>query len=167
MGINPYIQEIKDVMGLNFTPMVPGAGVVIENAAGEILLQERTDNGKWGLPGGSCDAGHTFTQTAIKEIQEETGLNLLPENLAFFALISDSTLEKITYPDGSQTHYYSAWFHTTNYSGDMIDSNDETKSLKFYALNDLPEAEKLTPVTQFLLYTALPDYKKNNKVTVN
>lgn len=166
MGINPYIQTLKDKMGKSFVPMMPAAGVLIENAAGEILLQERTDNGLWCPPGGSVDAGDTWIGTAIKEIQEETGLILKAEDLMPFAVISHPEIERIEYPDGSQTHYYSLWFHATHYSGTMITSNDETKSLKFYAPNSLPIPEKLTPVSQFLLYTAYPDYKKNNKFTV-
>jgi|GEM_PF-1521765 len=167
MGINPYIQDLKNGMGLNFTPMMPSAGIIIENAVGEILLQERTDNGKWGPVGGSVDFGDTWLQTVVKETQEETGLIVKPEDLTPFAALSATKLEQTTYPDGSKTHHYSMWFHTTKYTGDMITSNDETKSLKFYALNNLPEAQKLIPVAQFLLYTAYPDYKKNNKFTVN
>lgn len=166
MGINPYIQDIKDGMGTDFVPMMPAAGVIIENEKGQILLQKRTDNGHWCFPGGSCDAGHTFLQTAVKEIQEETGLDLQAEDLTLFALLSDAELEKIQYPDGSFTHYYSAWFFTTKYSGEMIDSNDETAELKFCSLDDLPEEHLIMPSSRFLLYTALPAYKKNKKITV-
>ena len=166
MGINPYIQTLKDTMGKGFTPMMPGAGVVIENAVGEVLLQKRTDNGKWCLPGGSVEIGDTWIGTAIKEIWEETGLTIKSENLTPFASLSDQSLEKMQYPDGTYTHYYSLWFHTAHYTGTMIDSNDETAALKFYALDSLPTPDELVPSSQFLLYTAYPDYKKNNKFTV-
>ncbi len=167
MGINPYIQDLKDGMGLNFIPMMPAAGVIIENAAGEILLQERTDNGKWSILGGSVDSGMTFIETAIREIEEESGLIIKPEDLIPFAALSSPALERAKYPDGSFTHHYSLYFTCNKYSGEMIKSNEETKSLKFYALNALPSSDMLVPQTQFLLYTAYPDYKKNNKFTVN
>lgn len=39
-----------------------GAAVIIRNQDGQILLQERTDRDKWGLPGGCQDLGEDLRQ---------------------------------------------------------------------------------------------------------
>lgn len=166
MPINPYIADYKEKFGLTSVPMMPASGVLIENDQGEVLLQKRTDNGHWCLPGGSCDAGDQFLETAVRETYEETGLVVQAEDLSLFALLSDPDLEKVQYPDGSFTHYYSAWFCTNRFTGEMIESNEETAALKFYAMDHLPDAKDIMPSTQFLLYTAYPEYKKNKTVTV-
>ena len=50
--------------------------VVIYTAAGEVLLLERADHpGYWQSVTGSCEAGETLLETALREVREETGLD--------------------------------------------------------------------------------------------
>lgn len=55
--------------------------VFSKNTRGElqILLIKRKDTGDWALPGGMVDPGEKFSQTALRELREEAGVNL--ENL--------------------------------------------------------------------------------------
>ena len=55
-----------------------GAAIIIRNEIGEILLQERTDRNKWGLPGGCQELGEDLRVTAVREAYEETGIKLNP-----------------------------------------------------------------------------------------
>ena len=51
--------------------------VVIHTAALEVLLLERADHpGYWQSVTGSCETGETLIETAIREVREETGLNI-------------------------------------------------------------------------------------------
>jgi ADP-ribose pyrophosphatase YjhB (NUDIX family) len=54
--------------------LVPAVNVVVVNAAGDILLIRRTDNGNWALPGGAIDLGESVAQAAARETLEETGI---------------------------------------------------------------------------------------------
>ena len=54
-----------------------GAAIIIRNEEGQILLQERTDRNKWGLPGGCQDLGEDLRFTAVREAYEETGIKNL------------------------------------------------------------------------------------------
>ena len=50
--------------------------VVIYTAAREVLLLERADHpGYWQSVTGSCEAGETLVETALREVREETGLD--------------------------------------------------------------------------------------------
>jgi 8-oxo-dGTP pyrophosphatase MutT (NUDIX family) len=55
--------------------MVPSVNVVVANDAGEILLIRRSDNDNWALPGGAIDLGESAAQAAVRETQEETGID--------------------------------------------------------------------------------------------
>jgi len=55
--------------------MVPSVNVVVANAAGEILLIRRSDNGNWAVPGGAIDPGESMTQAAVRETKEESGID--------------------------------------------------------------------------------------------
>ena len=41
----------------------------------------RAHRGQWALPGGRCDAGETAAEAALRELHEELGLELGPENV--------------------------------------------------------------------------------------
>jgi ADP-ribose pyrophosphatase YjhB (NUDIX family) len=56
--------------------VVPSANVVVVNDDGTILLIRRTDNGNLALPGGGMDLGESITQAAVREVREETGLDV-------------------------------------------------------------------------------------------
>ncbi|HXL95554.1 MAG TPA: NUDIX domain-containing protein [Streptosporangiaceae bacterium] len=54
--------------------MVPSVNVVVANDAGDVLMIRRTDNGNWAVPGGAIDLGESVTQAAVRETQEESGI---------------------------------------------------------------------------------------------
>ena len=56
--------------------VVPSANVVVVNEDGTILVIRRTDNGNLALPGGGMDLGESITHTAVREVREETGLDV-------------------------------------------------------------------------------------------
>ena len=51
---------------------VDAAGGLVSDAAGNILMIFR--NGRWDLPKGHCEAGETFAETALREVEEECGI---------------------------------------------------------------------------------------------
>jgi ADP-ribose pyrophosphatase YjhB (NUDIX family) len=58
-------------------------GVVIED--GRILvLNQDTDSGRsWSLPGGKLEEGETLAEALIREMKEETGLDIEPGRLLY------------------------------------------------------------------------------------
>jgi 8-oxo-dGTP pyrophosphatase MutT (NUDIX family) len=65
------IEALKKAFWKHFTIIHAGGGLV-ENENGEVLLIFR--RGIWDLPKGKQDEGETIEQCAIREVQEETGL---------------------------------------------------------------------------------------------
>ena len=65
-----------------------GAAIIIRNEKGQILLQERTDRDKWGLPGGCQDLGEDLRITAVREAYEETGIKLDPNEIKLIDTLS-------------------------------------------------------------------------------
>ena len=56
------------------------------NQAAALILTKRAaklkkHSGQWALPGGRMDKGETVEQTALRELAEEVGLTLAPENV--------------------------------------------------------------------------------------
>lgn len=64
----------------SITPKV-GADAAIFDDEGRILLHQRADNTKWCLPCGWVDINETPIDAAVREVWEETGLNVRPMEL--------------------------------------------------------------------------------------
>jgi ADP-ribose pyrophosphatase YjhB (NUDIX family) len=57
------------------TTIVPSVNVVVTNDADEVLLIRRSDNDNWAVPGGAVDLGESVAQAAVRETQEESGID--------------------------------------------------------------------------------------------
>lgn len=117
-----------------------GAAIIIRNEKDQILLQERTDRNKWGLPGGCQDLGEDLRNTAVREAYEETGIIINPNEIELIDTLSGSS-RKNSYPNGDIVYN-----NTSLYLADvsMIDESNlkgdsETKKLRFFDLNEVPE----------------------------
>jgi len=62
------------------TPKV-AVGAAVGNEKGELLLIQRADSGVWLYPTGWCDAGYSAAEVVVKEVQEETGIDVEPVRL--------------------------------------------------------------------------------------
>ncbi|MFF8262751.1 NUDIX hydrolase [Streptomyces virginiae] len=56
--------------------LVPAASAIVVNDDGRVLLQRRTDNGMWALPGGKMELGESIGDCAVRETLEETGIHV-------------------------------------------------------------------------------------------
>lgn len=117
-----------------------GSAIIVVNKNGEILLQERMDNGRWGLPGGCQDLGEDLRETAVRELFEETNIKLNKEEIVLVDNISGKS-RKRSYPNGdivyNNTSLYLAKINEEQIKDIRWDS--ESKRLKFFSLDNLPE----------------------------
>jgi len=114
----------------------PGVAAVIPNGEGRILLQRRSDNGLWGLPGGSVEIGESVRDAIVREVREETGLSV--EVVRLIGVYSDPRVQIVHYPDGNVVHYVSTLFACRIVAGDLR-TCEETLALEFFDPADLPD----------------------------
>ena len=117
-----------------------GAAIIIRNELGQILLQERTDRNKWGLPGGCQDLGEDLRMTAVREAFEETAIKLNPNEIELIDTLSGES-RKNSYPNGdivyNNTSLYLADISLIDVS--QLKGDSETKRLKFFNPDEVPE----------------------------
>ena len=70
-----YIKKLRRKVGhdeliLNY------AGCIIFDEQGRLLLQKRTDCGEWGFLGGMVELGESVEEAAVREVKEESGLDV-------------------------------------------------------------------------------------------
>jgi len=136
MPASAYFNELRKHIG-HAIIYSPGTTAIIWNDAGEILLQRRSDDGKWGLPGGSCDPGEEPAETVVREVFEETGLRVMPISLIGVYGGQDGFHE---YPNGDQAMFLSFSFVCRPIGGELRLDGDESLELRYFALDNLPES---------------------------
>lgn len=130
-----YISYLRNFVGHSKVIMVV-AGVFILDEQNRVLLQQRSDNGLWGHPGGYMELGETIEETARREIWEETGLTL--GKLDLLGVYSGPNFER-TLQNGDQVSLVKFMFTTREFSGNLHENNNETLKLRFFPLDELPE----------------------------
>ena len=118
------------------THIRPGVAAIIQVAKGQILLQRRSDNGLWGLPGGSVEIGESVGDAIVREVREETGLSV--EVVRLVGVYSDPKLQIVRYPDGNVVHYVSTLYACRILVG-TLQTCGGTLDLKFFDPAHLPE----------------------------
>lgn len=130
-----YIKEMRKFVG-HSPIMLCACGCLLFNEKGQVLLQRRSDDNLWGNPGGSMDLGETIYDTVIREMKEETTLEIKKENLKIFNIYSGEEQHHI-YPNGDEVYFVNIIFETDIYEGDItIDS--ESLAFQFFDIDKLP-----------------------------
>ena len=102
--------------------------------SGRVLLQKRGDSNKWGFPGGAIELGETPEEAAIRELKEETGLDVTIDSL--IGIYTDSDMK---YPNGDNAQSIAIVYKLKALSGELTCDNKETIDLKFFDVDKLPE----------------------------
>lgn len=130
-----YISSLRDKVG-HAPVILVGALVLIFNKDKQLLLQLRSDNESWGLPGGTMELGESFEEAATREVYEETNLEI--QNLKFITNFSGKDYHMV-YPNGDQAYTVTALFESEEYEGELSADIKETQNLKFFDLDKLPQ----------------------------
>lgn len=71
--IEDVADVFKDEAWIRASPAI-GVDAVVFNAQNEILLIQRQDNQHWATPGGLAEIGRPFSESVLRELWEEAGL---------------------------------------------------------------------------------------------
>ena len=132
-----YIMNLRKYVG--HEPLIGvGATTLVFNDKNELLLNLRTDTNTWGIPGGSMELNETIEETAIRELKEEAGISA--DKLELVSVLSGDEYY-FEYPNGDKMCTVIVLFKVINYTGEIKVSDNESKQLKFFSLNELPNME--------------------------
>lgn len=116
--------------------LLPSVAGVVRDSAGRILIQKRSDNGRWDLPAGMVDPGEAPAQTLVREVLEETGLVVVPEQLLG---VFGGPGFRFTYPNGDQAEYTITVFGCRPLGGELRPLDGEASELRFVEPGEMPE----------------------------
>ncbi|MFJ8105553.1 NUDIX hydrolase [Streptomyces sp. NPDC096132] len=103
--------------------LVPAASAVVVDDSGHILLQRRSDNGMWALPGGAMHIGESLPDCAARETLEETGIEV-----EVIGIVGTYTNPRhvFAYDDGEVRQEFSICFLARPVAGELTISEEST-----------------------------------------
>lgn len=132
-----YISKIREKVGHD--PIISvGATVLVFNNKNELLLNLRSDTNTWGIPGGGKEIYETLEECAIRELKEETNLDV--NDLKLVTVLSGKEYY-FKYPNDDEVDCVITLYQVNNYNGELKVNDGESKKLKFFSLDNLPELE--------------------------
>lgn len=115
--------------------LVPSVTAIVTNDAGELLLVHKTDNDLWALPGGGMDVGESVSDAVIREVKEETGLDVEVTGLVG---VYTNPGHVMAYDDGEVRQQFSLCF-TTRLLGGEIRTSSETSEVEFLPVDRIDD----------------------------
>ena len=126
-----------------FAKLTPACSAVIfEPTRQRVLLIRRSDNGRWGLPGGAMDPGESAVEACEREVLEETGLVVRVGRLVGVYSTPHRIFE---YADGNRVHGLDLSFKADPIGGELC-VTDETTEVGYFLPEQMKSMDVMEPV---------------------
>lgn len=116
--------------------VLPHSVVILFNDKGQILLEERSDDGYFDFPGGGIDLKESAEEAASRELLEETGL--VAKRLELFKVYSGEITHYV-YFNGDEIYGVDLVYICKEYEGELKPQKEEVNRLFFMDLDNMPE----------------------------
>jgi 8-oxo-dGTP pyrophosphatase MutT (NUDIX family) len=119
------------------TSLIPAASAVVVDENGRLLLARRRDNTLWTIPGGAMEPGESIVDTAVREVEEETGVQVEVRGLVG---IYSNPRHVVEYADGEVRQQFSVCFAARPISG-VPGPSDETSEVRYVEPHKLEQLD--------------------------
>ena len=126
-------------VGQNGTIRVGCSAVIFDAQHQKILLTRREDNNQWCLPSGGMEPGESASEACIREVEEETGLQVAVNRLIG---VYTTPHELVVYQDGNKIQLVALCFEAEIVSGELRLSC-ETTEYGYFSYQEIQELDLL------------------------
>jgi ADP-ribose pyrophosphatase YjhB (NUDIX family) len=126
-------------------PVVACVGAVVHDTAGRLLLIRRgqePSRGLWSLPGGRVEPGETVAAAVVREVREETGLEVRPARIAG---VFGGRGFRVRYENGDEAEYTVIVFDCEVVGGALSPTDGEALELRYFAPDEAPKLQVAYP----------------------
>ena len=100
---------------------------------GRLLLVHRADNDLWALPGGGHEVGESIEDTVVREVKEETGMDVQVTGLVG---LYTNPAHVMAYDDGEVRQQFSLCFRARLLGGQLA-SSPESKAVRWVPIGEV------------------------------
>ncbi|WP_226683234.1 NUDIX domain-containing protein [Sutcliffiella horikoshii] len=135
MPISAYYRKLRERVGTDLL-LLPSVAAVIQNEKSEILFQYPRNSEYWSLPAGAIEPGESPYEAVVREVWEETGLEVEPTHVMGVFGGKDF---RHTYANGDQVEYQVTIFECKIVRGTLEAVDGESEILKFFNEDNIPK----------------------------
>ncbi|MBN2504831.1 MAG: NUDIX domain-containing protein [Bacilli bacterium] len=132
-----YILYLRNMVG-NAKVMLNACSVVIVNDKNEVLLQKRSDNSLWGLPGGLMELDESIETCAIREVKEETNLDI--EIIRFIGVFNNPMMR---WRETDEARVIAFAFAARVIGGELRINDTESLGFGYFSRDNLPKIHSI------------------------
>ncbi|WP_338899836.1 NUDIX domain-containing protein [Streptomyces sp. TG1A-60] len=133
MATPDFIRTLRACAG-NQLLWLPGVTALVLDDEGRVLLNRRSDNGRWSLIGGIPDPGEQPAACAVREVFEETAVRCVAERVVLV-----QALDPVRYDNGDVCQYMDTTFYCRPVGGEARVNDDESLEVGWFSLDALPD----------------------------
>jgi ADP-ribose pyrophosphatase YjhB (NUDIX family) len=132
-----YVLDLRRAYGQGRL-LLPGVSAVVvredlDSGRPHVLLNRRSDNGRWSLPSGIVEPDEQPAAALAREVAEETRVEVDVERLALLV-----TEPEVTYGNGDRCQFVSMTFRCRYRSGTAAVGDDESTAVGWFPVDELP-----------------------------
>jgi len=129
-----YVAELREAVG-DRPLLLPSTALIALDPEGRVLLQRRSDDGTWGLPGGLLEIGEAPEEAVLREAKEEMGLEV--DDVELFGVYGGTEVYH-DYPGQGRVYSLSVAYLARDVTSEVRIDGEEVTEARFFAVDDLP-----------------------------
>ncbi|MEA3319660.1 MAG: NUDIX domain-containing protein [Bacillota bacterium] len=135
MPISDYYRKLREKVGTDLL-LLPSVAAVIRNDKSEILFQYPRNSDDWSFPAGAIEPGESPAEAVVREVREETGLEVEPINIIG---VFGGKEFRHTYANGDRVEYQVTVYECKIISGTLEAMDGESEILKYFKEENIPK----------------------------
>ncbi len=147
-----YIVYLRKMVG-DKKVLLCACSVVIVNDKDEVLLEKRSDNHLWGLPGGLMELDESIENCAIREVKEETNLDI--ELTRFLGVFNNPMMR---WREKDEARVIAFAFVGKVVGGNLQVNDHESQEMRYFPKDKLPRIHSIDNIETVNAYY---EHKKN------
>lgn len=133
MPMSEYMSQLRSKVGSRLLE-VPAVSIIARNRQGHVVLVRHSEIGSWVTPGGAIEPVETPADAAVREMWEETGLDVRLTRLAGVYGGPDFVVQ---YQNGDEISYAVTVFEAEILAGEARPDGDEILEVRFFPKSEL------------------------------
>jgi ADP-ribose pyrophosphatase YjhB (NUDIX family) len=134
LPISEYLRDLRAVVGQRLL-LLPSVAAIVRDESQRVLLMRRADDGSWGLPAGAIEPGESPSGAVVREVREETGLDVRVMSVA--GVFGGSGFRH-RYPNGDLAEFAVVVLDCEPTGGTLAPADGEALELRWFAPAEVP-----------------------------